>query len=96
MPVYELECVKCNNAWEEIFGPWEDLPPCPKCKSSEVKRLISLTAPGRVELTGHDLKTKVLADSKKDLARTRTDENFRANLVGEDKYQVNVSNLEKK
>jgi len=42
MPLYEFECEKCGNKFEEIvFYNEEKKVKCPKCNSKKVKKVIS-------------------------------------------------------
>jgi putative FmdB family regulatory protein len=43
MPIYEFECEKCGNKFEEFCWPEEDTAKltCPKCGESEFKKLMS-------------------------------------------------------
>ncbi len=42
MPLYEYECHKCGEKFEKlIFSTEKDEVKCPKCGSSETKRLLS-------------------------------------------------------
>jgi putative FmdB family regulatory protein len=51
MPLYEYKCEACQETFEEIvtLKEYDKLPPCPKCKSKQTKKLISA---GRFDLTG--------------------------------------------
>lgn len=97
MPVYEHLCDACQHEWEDEYSIKIDPPStCPECKvTGQVKRLISLCAPGRVELGRHEMKEKIKEDVRKLKSDANKNENLLANLVGEDKYQNNKV-LEKK
>ena len=41
MPIYEFECEKCGEQFEEMVGVNEDAPPCEACGAEQVHRLIS-------------------------------------------------------
>jgi putative FmdB family regulatory protein len=45
MPVYEFECAKCGNRFEELVSAGTEDAVCPECGSREVVRRLS--APGR-------------------------------------------------
>ena len=48
MPIYEYACRKCGAAFEElVFGSVQ--PQCPSCKTDDIERMMSVTAPGRVK-----------------------------------------------
>ena len=42
MPTYAFACEKCGHEYEELVGMGKTAP-CPKCKSTKVKKL--MTAP---------------------------------------------------
>jgi putative FmdB family regulatory protein len=42
MPIYEYRCEECEERYEEfLFTSDKPAPPCPKCGSEDVKRLLS-------------------------------------------------------
>ncbi|MBC7363915.1 MAG: zinc ribbon domain-containing protein [Candidatus Aminicenantes bacterium] len=42
MPIYEYICLKCQHKFEYVILPGKEVKiSCPKCQSSEVKKLIS-------------------------------------------------------
>lgn len=92
MPTYEHKCEACEHEWDQIYGMNDPVPTvCPKCNvEGKVKRLISWSS-GRAELTGRDLTEKLWADGKKLAREARTNENLRANIMGEDKYHKATS-----
>lgn len=90
---FEFECTKCEHQWD-VIQSWRDPIPeeCPECKEKgNVRKLISLPARGVVELTGHELTASIKEQAQKDKAEILKSENKVANLVGESKYQTNVS-----
>ncbi len=93
MPTFEFECEECEYQWEDIVFSHEPLPTiCEHCKTEgKVKKIMSIPATGIVELTGHDLKTKIKSDAKKLTQGAAKNENTLANLVGENRYQGNLS-----
>ena len=44
MPLYDYKCHHCDNQFEARHGFNDDAPPCPRCDSTDVQRLI-LSAP---------------------------------------------------
>lgn len=52
MPVYEYRCDRCGERFEELVSPTAESPPCPRCASGAVTRVLSLFAtawkPGNV------------------------------------------------
>lgn len=47
MPIYDFLCTKCEQPFEALVRG-SDMPVCPECGSSRVKKLVSLpAAPGR-------------------------------------------------
>ncbi len=42
MPIYEYRCEKCEERFEEyLSSSTKPAPPCPKCGSTDVVRLVS-------------------------------------------------------
>ena len=91
MPVYEFSCNECNNEWDDIIAYSDPNPNCPECNTSNVKRLISLIAHGKVKLEGQAWHDAVKRESQKAIQESHRNENLLANLVGEDKYQSNLT-----
>lgn len=88
MPTYEHECA-CGHQWDQVYSIVKDPPTvCPECTvEGQVKRLISGgSGRGIVRLTGQDLAAHCKAEGKRMARQAATDENLRANLIGEDKY----------
>ena len=95
MPTYEHKCFadNCGHEWEEIYGMKEDPPTvCPACGvEGKVQRLISLgPGPGIMRKTPGEIKAGLAEETRAFKERARTDEKFRANLIGEDKYHERV------
>jgi len=44
MPLYDFQCLKCQNIFEEITSTSE-CPPCPKCMSEQTERQICAPSP---------------------------------------------------
>ncbi|MDP2898339.1 MAG: zinc ribbon domain-containing protein [bacterium] len=44
MPIFEFDCLKCGNSFEELVGASEDMSKfaCPSCNSRRVKRRLSV------------------------------------------------------
>jgi len=89
MPTYEHRCKLCEHEWEDFYSIKADPPTvCPSCeKEGGVERLISGgSGKGIMVLTGRELKGRIYSDAMKARKRAATDENYRANIIGEDKY----------
>jgi len=41
MPIYEFECKKCGLRFDYLVRASQEEIPCPKCKSKNLRRLIS-------------------------------------------------------
>lgn len=100
MPTYEMKCFQegCEHEWEDFFSIKADPPTvCPKCNTEgKVKRLISGgSGRGVVELTGNELKQKVMADAAALKREAYSNENVLANLVGDTKLHNNTLSFEK-
>jgi putative FmdB family regulatory protein len=49
MPIYEFECDKCGNRFEELVSSSAPAPSCPSCGSIRTARRLSpVSPPGRV------------------------------------------------
>lgn len=97
MSFYDHLCGNCKQEFELEYSVHASVPTiCPLCNhDGQVKRLITYATPGKVELTGHDLKSHLKAEGKKLKAEAMRNENTLANLVGESKFQSNTKQLEK-
>lgn len=98
MPIYTHQCfnLDCEFEWEDIFSLSDPVPEvCPECGEGKVQRVMSLCAPGKVELGRHEMKAKIKEDARQLCRDASKSENLLANLVGEDKFQANKV-LEKK
>lgn len=84
MPWYEHLCHACQQEFEDLYSMKDPIPTlCPLCGiEGKIQRLISLTAPGKVELTGMELKSKLQSEGKA-MARSMNENQF-ANLHGSD------------
>ncbi|MEW6264598.1 MAG: zinc ribbon domain-containing protein [Thermodesulfobacteriota bacterium] len=54
MPIYEYECTKCGQVFEELVRNSESRINCPKCGSGKAKKLIS--APRALESSKNPLR----------------------------------------
>lgn len=93
MPTYEFLCNECKHEWEDFLSIKAPNPEeCPSCKvKNNITRLISGgSGKGTVVLTGHELMSKTKEDINKMKARSSKDENYRANLIGENKFNKMV------
>jgi len=41
MPIYEYECPSCGHRFEKLVRINADVPPCEKCESADVRKLVS-------------------------------------------------------
>lgn len=41
MPIYEFQCDSCGHCFEKLQKINDNVPECPNCKKSEVRKLIS-------------------------------------------------------
>jgi putative FmdB family regulatory protein len=88
MPIYEHQCEKCEYIWEDLFSSYKSPPPeeCPNCgEKGCIKRVPSWCA-GKVELVGRERIAAMKSEGRKIAAEARNNENLRANLIGEEKY----------
>ena len=98
MPTYEHLCSNCKHEWEDIYSIRQDPPcTCPSCNvEGGVKRLISGgSGKGIVEITGNELKAKLMTEGRELKRAALKDENLMANLVGEARYQKDKTGIER-
>lgn len=99
MPWYPMICHKCNVEFEDLFSAQAPVPtlcPNPECGADGyIQRLIPDVVYGRVPLTGQELKQQVKKDTAKLRSKVAKDENVKANMVGEEKYNQHVVAMDK-
>lgn len=44
MPIYEYDCLECNETFEELVLSGSDQIKCPKCQTTKVERKMSIFA----------------------------------------------------
>ncbi|SRR5258708_5013312 len=92
MPVYLYKCEVTNEEFETEHSIKVELEECILCADKKdvpkhkPKKLIAGSTLGKVQLTGHELTAKTNEDVNKMRERLRTDENFHANIVGENTW----------
>lgn len=98
MPIYTHQCfnLDCEFEWEDIFSLSDPVPEvCPECGEGKVQRVMSLCAPGKVELGKHEMKAKIKEDARQLCRDASKSENLLGNLVGESVYESNLSTAKK-
>jgi putative FmdB family regulatory protein len=45
MPIYEFECERCGERFDELIAADAASPPCPACGAEGARRLISIVSP---------------------------------------------------
>lgn len=95
MPEYDHECYECQYAWQDIYSVYTEPPTvCPEC-GGKARRVI-LGAPSvKVLLTGQELTQNIKQEREKLREQVKKDENLRANLMGEEKYNTTQNNIKK-
>jgi hypothetical protein len=100
MPFYDLKCLRCNVVFEDFFSATSPVPTLctnPECGADGyIQRQIPDVVYGRVPLTGQDLKKQVKKDTAALRREVATNENAKANMVGEAAYEKHVVALEKR
>jgi len=98
MPWYPHECLACHEEFEDLYSAQSPIPTlCPNCGvDGQIKRLIPSVTYGRVPLTGQDLKKQVKKDTAALRREIATNENAKANMVGEAAYEKHVKAIEKR
>ena len=97
MPLIDLECQDCKHIFEDFVNFYnKQTEVCPKCGSKKLDKLITFTkAKGTVELTGHELREKVLEDAQKLKKEVYGNEKAYANILGESNYQKAQQQLDR-
>ena len=86
MPTYEYICENCGHEWEDFHSMSEVVDVCPECNQQQVKKLISFGSKGIVKLCHEDMVAKIGSDLTEIRQKARKDENYKASLIGEDRY----------
>lgn len=91
MPTYLYICEIAKEEFETEHSIKTELEECILCKEKGLpahkpKRLIAGSTLGKISLTGHELTAKNKEDTNKLRERLRTDQNFHANVVGENVF----------
>lgn len=91
MPIFEFKCETCLHEWEDLYRNSEERPEkCPECDSEgPFEKLLSVCV-GKVELSGHELKQKLISDGKKIAHKARKNEKVLADIVGDNKLHNNL------
>lgn len=95
MITYLHRCDTCSHEWEAEYSI-KDSPPkfCVKCNAETVTRLINCEGGAKMELNAEEFKEKLQDEVNKMKSQANKNENYLANLVGEDKYNSNVKTKE--
>ena len=95
MPEYDHECYECGYAWQDIYSVKQDPPTiCPQC-GGKARRVILGSPAVKVVLSGREMKEHIKEERKKIKHQIATDENFRANITGEEPYNNTQNNVQK-
>ena len=100
MPTYPHKCKECEHEWEESYSI-NDNPPtkCPSCGAEgHVIRLIALSQGVHMKMSTSEFKESLATEKKKIKKQLKTDENLKANLMGEEAYhntQTNIDSIQK-
>ena len=100
MPTYEHQCTntECNYEWEDMYSITKEPPKiCPKCNQETAQRVISGgSGKGTVELTGHELASKMKEDVANLKKSMSSDAKVYANLLGEEKYHQMQTQMDRR
>ena len=96
MPTYDHECYECQYEWEDFYSINAEPPKiCPKC-NGKARRVIKTVPACKVVLTGIELKQYIKEEQNKIRKQIKNDENFKANITGEEAHhntQINVNKI---
>lgn len=97
MPFYDHLCSACGEVFEDFYSAKKDPPTiCQLCGvDGYVQRQIPDVVHGRVPLTGQELKQQIKKDTQSMRAKVSKNENVKANMVGEEKYNQHVIAMDK-
>ena len=71
MPIYEFECAKCGNRFEELMASSAEIPACPDCGATRAKRQFSsVSPPERVMPRGANVRDSESRRREREAART--------------------------
>lgn len=99
MASYDYLC-ETHGETELTHSMFDETPKnCPVClevgDERPMKRLISYATPGKVELTGQDMKAKIKADAQQLKRDAASNPNILANLVGDGKFEQKTRQYDK-
>jgi putative FmdB family regulatory protein len=97
MPFYDHYCDACKEIFEDFYSAVKDPPTvCQLCGvEGKVQRQIPAVVHGRVPLTGRELKQSIQKQSAQIKEKVRTNEDLRANIIGETAYEGHVQAQQK-
>lgn len=97
MPEYTHLCNNCNEEFDDTYSIHSPPPDtCPLCGCiGKVKRLISGMPSVKMILQGQELKQHIKDENKKNQHKFKTDEKFKANVIGETKYEASIKESER-
>lgn len=95
MPEYDHECYECQYAWQDIYSVNKEPPTiCPKC-GGKARRVILSVPAVKMVLNRQEMQEYIKEERKKIKKQTEKDENFKANLMGEESYNNTQNNIKK-
>jgi len=69
MPIYEFECARCGERFEELVGAGE-APACPACGADGARRLLSAVSPPGRQPRGAAVRSDESRRRERESART--------------------------
>jgi len=71
VPIYEFECARCGNRFEELVDVEAEAPPCPSCGTIHARRLLSpVSPPGRIQPRGAKVRDSESRRREREAARS--------------------------
>jgi putative FmdB family regulatory protein len=87
MPIYEYECARCGERFEELVAAGEVAVACPSCGAAETRRLLSNVSPASRQPRGAAVRSNEAQRREREAARVdRIAESRKKRAAGENPH----------